>query len=265
MIDLKGQTAVVFGLANKRSIAWAIALKLSAAGAQLAICYQNERLRPEAEALAGELTGAAIFQCDVTSDQEIDAVFAQLKQRYGKIQILVHSVAFAPADELHNDFLMTSREGFKVAHEISVYSLIALARGAAPLMTDGGSIITMTYYGSQKVIPRYNVMGVAKAALEATVRYLAADLGPKKIRVNAISAGVMKTLAARGIGGLSEMMKLHAERAPLKRTVESTEVGNAALFLASDLSGGVTGDVLYVDCGYNTVAFATSELPGAKD
>src|SRR5271163_3080077 len=260
MIDLKGQTAVVFGLANKRSIAWAIAQKLSAAGAQLAICYQNERLRPEAEALAGELTGAATFQCDVASDQEIDAVFAQLKQRYGKLQILVHSVAFAPADELHNDFLMTSREGFKVAHEISVYSLIALARGAAPLMTDGGSIITMTYYGSQKVIPRYNVMGVAKAALEATVRYLAADLGPKKIRVNAISAGPIKTLAARGIGGLGEMLKVHAERSPLKRNVDPAEVGNAALFLASELSSGVSGEILYVDCGYNVMSFSSSEL-----
>ena len=149
-------------------------------------------------------------------DEQIDAVFAQLKERYGKLDTLVHSVAFAPADELHNDFLLTSREGFRVAHEISVYSLIALSRGAAPLMTDGGSIITMTYYGSQKVVPRYNVMGVAKAALEATVRYLAADLGPKKIRVNAISAGPIKTLAARGIGGLGEMLKVHAERSPLE-------------------------------------------------
>src|ERR1700677_124298 len=214
MIDLKGQTAVVFGLANKRSIAWAIAQKLSAAGSRIAICYQNERLRQEAEALAGELPDAAVFQCDVSSDEEIDAVFAQLKERYGKLDTLVHSVAFAPADELNSDFLLTSREGFRVAHEISVYSLIALSRGAAPLMTDGGSIITMTYYGSQKVLPRYNVMGVAKAALEATVRYLAADLGRKKIRVNAISAGPIKTLAARGIGGLGDMLYVHAERAP---------------------------------------------------
>ena len=262
MIDLKGQTAVVFGLANKRSIAWAIAQKLSAAGAQIAICYQNERLRAEAEALAAELPLAAVFPCDVTSDQEIDAVFAQLKQRYGKLDIVVHSVAFAPPAELHNDFLLTSREGFRVAHEISVYSLIALCRGAAPLMTEGGSIMTMTYYGSQKVVPRYNVMGVAKAALEATVRYLAADLGDKKIRVNAISAGPIKTLAARGIGGLGEMLKVHAERAPLKRNVDPAEVGNAALFLASDLSSGITGEVLYVDCGYNVVAFATSEMGG---
>src|SRR5271156_4362052 len=188
MIDLKGQTAVVFGLANKRSIAWAIAQKLSAAGAQIAICYQNERLRVEAEALAGELPDAAVFQCDVSSDEEIDQVFAQLKERYGKLHTLVHSVAFAPAEALQNDFLLTTRDAFRIAHEISVYSLIALSRGAAPLMTDG-SIMTLTYYGSQKVVPRYNVMGVAKAALEATVRYLAADLGGQRIRVNAISAG----------------------------------------------------------------------------
>ena len=264
MIDLKGQTAVVFGLANKRSIAWSIAQKLSAAGARIAICYQNERLRGEAEALAKELPDAAVFPCDVASDQEIDAVFAQLNERYGKLDIVVHSVAFAPAEELHNDFLLTSRDGFRVAHEISVYSLIALCRGAAPLMTEGGSIMTMTYYGSQKVVPRYNVMGVAKAALEATVRYLAADLGDRNIRVNAISAGPIKTLAARGIGGLGEMLKVHAERAPLKRNVDPAEVGNAALFLASSLSSGVTGEVLYVDCGYNVVAFASSELGSGK-
>ena len=260
MIDLKGQTAVVFGLANKRSIAWAIAQKLSAAGARIAICYQNERLRAEAEALAGELPDAAIFQCDVSSDEQIDAVFAQLKERYGKLDTLVHSVAFAPAEELQNDFLLTSRDGFRIAHEVSVYSLIALSRGAAPLMTDGGSIMTLTYYGSQKVVPRYNVMGVAKAALEATVRYLAADLGGRKIRVNAISAGPIKTLAARGIGGLGEMLKVHAARSPLKRNVEPAEVGNAALFLASDLSSGISGEVLYVDCGYNVVAFSSAEL-----
>jgi enoyl-[acyl-carrier protein] reductase I len=264
MIDLKGQTAVVFGLANKRSIAWAIAQKLSAAGAQIAICYQNERLKVEAEALAGELPDAAIFQCDVSSDQEIDAVFAQLKERYGKLHILVHSVAFAPPEELHNDFLLTSREGFRIAHEVSVYSLIALARGAAPLMTEGGSIMTLTYYGSQKVVPRYNVMGVAKAALEATVRYLATDLGGMKIRVNAISAGPIKTLAARGIGGLGEMLKVHAARSPLQRNVEPAEVGNAALFLASGLASGISGEVLYVDCGYNVVSFASAELVNMK-
>ncbi len=264
MIDLKGRTAVVFGLANKRSIAWGIAQKLSAAGAELAICYQNERLRSEAEALAGELTGAETFQCDVSRDEEIEAVFAKLKQRYGKLHVLVHSVAFAPPNELNNDFLLTSREGFRVAHDVSVYSLIALTRAAAPLMTDGGSILTLTYYGSQKVFPRYNVMGVAKAALEATVRYLAADLGRQNIRVNGISAGPIKTLAARGIGGLSDMLKMHALRAPLGRNVEQSEVGSAALFLASELASGITGEILYVDGGYNVVSFNTSELEHSK-
>jgi enoyl-[acyl-carrier protein] reductase I len=259
-MELKGHIAVVFGLANKRSIAWAIAQKLAEAGATLAICYQNERLRPEAEELTKELPNSAIFECDVSSDSQIDAVFAQLKEKYGKLDSLVHSIAYAPPEALHNDFLLTTREGFRVAHEVSCYSLIALARGAAPLMTDGGSIITLTYLGSTQVVPRYNVMGVAKAALEATVRYLAADLGPKKIRVNAISAGPLKTLAARGIGGLSEMMKVHAERAPLKRNVDPSEVGNAGLFLASGLSSGISGEVLYVDCGFNVMSFAMSEM-----
>jgi enoyl-[acyl-carrier protein] reductase I len=255
MIDLKGRTAVVFGLANKRSIAWAIVQSLADAGARIAVCYQNERLRPEAEDLAKELPDAAIYQCDVQNEEEIDAVFARLKDRYGKLHTLVHSIAFAPPEALNNEFLDTSREAFRVAQEVSVYSLIALSRAAAPLMTEGGSILTLTYYGAEKVVPRYNVMGVAKAALEATVRYLASDLGPKKIRVNAISAGPIKTLAARGIGGLSDMLRLHAERSPLKRNVERSEVGGAALFLASDLAAGITGEVLYVDCGYNIMGF----------
>jgi enoyl-[acyl-carrier protein] reductase I len=255
MIDLKGRTAVVFGLANKRSIAWAITQKLAGAGAQLAICYQNDRLKAEAEALASEINGAETFQCDVSRDEDIETLFASLKERYGTLHTVVHSVAFAPADELNNDFLFTSREGFRIAHDISVYSLIAVTRAATLLMPEGGSVMTLTYYGSTKVVPRYNVMGVAKAALEATVRYLAADLGKQKIRVNAISAGPIKTLAARGIGGLSEMLKAHAERAPLKRNVDQAEVAAAALFLASDLSSGITGEVLYVDCGYSIMGF----------
>jgi enoyl-[acyl-carrier protein] reductase I len=255
MLSLKGRTAVVFGLANKRSIAWAIAQKLQAAEATLAITYQNERLRAEAESLVADLPGAEAFQCDVSSDAEIDAVFAKLKNRYGKIDTLVHSVAFAPSEELKNPFLQTSREGFRIAHDVSVYSLIALSRAAAPLMTDGGSIITMTYYGAEKVVPHYKVMGVAKAALEATVRYLAYDLGRQRIRVNAVSAGPIKTLAARGIGNLGDMLKYHSDRAPLGRNVETSEVGDTALYLASDLSTAVTGEVLYVDCGYNIVGF----------
>lgn len=255
MLNLEGRVAVVFGLANKRSIAWGIAQKLHEAGAKLAISYQNERLKVEAQNLISELPGAEAFQCDVSSDAEIEQVFAQLKERYGKLHILVHSVAYAPADELKNDFVQTSREGFRVAHDVSVYSLIAVSRAAAPLMTEGGSIITLTYYGAEKVVPHYNVMGVAKAALEATVRYLAVDLGRQNIRVNAISAGPIKTLAARGIGGLGEMLKAHADRAPLHRNTEQSEVGGAAAYLASDLASGVTGETLYVDSGYNIMGF----------
>ncbi len=253
MLNLEGRVAVVFGIANKRSIAYSIAQKLHEAGCTLAIGYQNERLKAEAEGLAELLPGSQAFECDVSQDASIDAVFAALKDRYGKLDVLVHSLAFAPADELKNDFLLTSREGFRMAHDISVYSLIALARGAAPLMTDGGTILTLTYYGAEKVIPNYNVMGVAKAALESTVRYLAASLGKQKIRVNAISAGPIKTLAARGIGDLGTMLRAHAERSPLGRNVEQAEVGNAAVYLASDLATGTTGEVLYVDCGYNVV------------
>jgi enoyl-[acyl-carrier protein] reductase I len=255
MLNLEGRVAVVFGVANKRSIAWGIAQKLHEAGAKLAIGYQNERLKAEAEDLITELPGSDTFQCDVSSDAEIERVFAQLKEKYGKLDVLVHSVAFAPADELKNDFVQTSREGFRIAHDVSVYSLIALSRAAAPLMTEGGSVITLTYFGAEKVVPHYNVMGVAKAALEATVRYLAADLGRQNIRVNAISAGPIKTLAARGIGGLSEMLRVHAERAPLHRNTEQSEVGGTAAYLASDLASGVTGEVIYVDSGYNIMGF----------
>jgi len=252
---MEGRTAVVFGVANKRSIAWAIAQRLQDAGARLAITYQNERLKAEAHDLIQSLPGAEAFQCDVASDQEIAALFDQLKTRYGKLHTLVHSVAYAPADELKNDFVMTTREGFRIALDVSCYSLIAVARHAAPLMTDGGSIVTLTYYGAEKVVPHYNVMGIAKAALEASVRYLANDLGPAKVRVNAISAGPIKTLAARGISGLSDMLKSHAERAPLKRNVDVNEVADTAVFLSSDGGSGITGEVLYVDCGYNIMGF----------
>jgi len=255
MIDLAGKTAVVFGLANKRSIAWGIAQKLHEAGATLAICYQNERMKLEAENLINELPGASGFQCDVSNDTEIETLFAGLKQKYGKIDILVHAVAFAPAADLRGDFLLTSREGFRVAMEVSVYSLIAVTRAAAPMMTEGGSIMTLSFYAAEKVVPNYNVMAIAKAGLESAVRYLAWNLGPRNIRVNAISAGPIKTLAARGVGDLSEMLRSHADRAPLKRNVDQLEVGGAALFLASDLSSAVTGEVLYVDCGYNIMGF----------
>ena len=249
------KTAVIFGLANKRSIAWAIAQKLNEAGWRLAITYQNERLEQEAKDLITDLPGADGFMCDVTSDAEIAKLFEQLKARYGALDGLVHSVAFAPADDMKGEFLNTTREGFRIAHDVSVYSLIAVARAAAPLMTNSGGIVTLTYYGAEKVVPKYNVMGVAKAALEATVRYLANDLGPKGIRVNAISAGPIKTLAARGVSQLGEMLKSHAERAPLKRNVDPAEVGATAAFLLSAGGSGITGETLYVDCGYNIMGF----------
>jgi enoyl-[acyl-carrier protein] reductase I len=255
MIDLSGKTAVVFGLANKRSIAWGIALKLHEAGANLAICYQNERMKAEAQGLIDELPGAAGFQCDVSNDQEIESLFGALKSRYGRLDILVHAVAFAPPEDLKGAFINTTREGFRIAHDVSVYSLIAVSRAAAPLMGEGGTIMTLTYFAAEKVVPNYNVMALAKASLEATVRYLAWDLGSKNIRVNAISAGPIKTLAARGIGALGDMLKAVADRAPLHRNVDQLEVGGAALFLASPLSSAITGETLYVDCGYNIMGF----------
>jgi enoyl-[acyl-carrier protein] reductase I len=249
------KTAVVFGLANKRSIAWAIAQKLQQAGWRLAITYQNERLEQEAKDLIADLPGAAGFMCDVSSDQQIAKLFEELKSQYSELHGIVHSVAFASADDLKGDFVNTSREGFRLAHDVSVYSLIGVSRAALPLMTQGGGIVTLTYYGAEKVVPRYNVMGVAKAALEATVRYLANDLGPKNIRVNAVSAGPIKTLAARGISGFGDMLKVQAERSPLKRNVDAAEVGATAAFLLSDAGSGITGETIYVDCGYNIMGF----------
>ncbi len=245
------KTAVIFGLANKRSIAWAIAQKLQQAGWRLAITYQNERLELETKDLIADLPGAAGFMCDVTQDGQIARLFEELKSRYGVLQGLVHSIGFAPESDLKGEFVNTSREGFRIANDISVYSLIAVTRGALPLMTSGGCIVTLTYYGAEKVVPRYNIMGVAKAALEATVRYLANDLGPKAIRVNAISAGPIKTLASRGISSFGDMLKIQVERSPLKRNVDAAEVGATAAFLLSDAASGITGETLYVDCGYN--------------
>jgi len=249
------KTAVIFGLANKRSIAWAIAKKLAEAGWRLAITYQNERLELEAKDLIAELPGAAGFMCDVTQDEQIARLYEQLGANYGVLHGLVHSIGFAPEADLKGGFINTSRDGFRVAHDISVYSLIAVSRGALPLMAAGGSIVTLTYYGAEKVVPRYNVMGVAKAALEATVRYLAFDLGPHAIRVNAISAGPLKTLASRGISGFGDMLKVQAERSPLRRNVDAGEVGATAAFLLSDAGSGITGEAIYVDCGYNIMGF----------
>ena len=254
MIDMHGQVAVVFGVANKRSIAYSIAESLAKAGATLVLCYQSERLKREAEQLIndlGQTEKARVIQCDVSSDAEIENAFAEIKAAFPVIHTVVHSVAFAPADAMHNDFLETRRDDFRMAHDISVYSLIAVARAAAPLMTEGGSLLTLTYYGSEKVFPNYNVMGVAKAALEATVRYLAASLGSRNIRVNAVSAGPVKTLAARGIGNFNIILDKVTERAPLHRNVEQAEVAGAALFLTSKLASGITGEITYVDCGFN--------------
>jgi enoyl-[acyl-carrier protein] reductase I len=248
---LDGKLGIVFGVANKRSIAWAIAQAWHREGATLAFTYQGERLKDNVEELVGTFgKDTLILPCDVTDDAQIAEVFTAYKSRYERLDLLLHSVAFAPKAALEGDFLDTTRDAFKVAHDVSAYSLIALSREAAPLMTDGGSIVAMTYYGSEKVIPHYNVMGVAKAALEASTRYLAYSLGTRKIRVNCISAGPMNTLAARGIAGFTDMLKHYEAHAPLRRNVLPDELGATGTFLASSGAAAITGQVLYVDCGY---------------
>src|ERR1043165_5828779 len=248
---LSGKIGLVCGVANKRSIAWAIAQAWHKAGATLAFTYQGERLKENVEELAGTFgADTLILPCDVTNDDDIAGVFKTVGEKFGKLHLMLHSVAFAPKEALEGEFVNTSREAFRIAHDVSAYSLVALARGASPLMTDGGSIIAMSYYGAEKVVPHYNVMGVAKAALEASTRYLAYDLGPKGVRVNCISAGPVNTLAARGISGFTEMMKRYEEKAPLKRNVLPDELGATGVFLASDGAAAITGQVLYVDCGY---------------
>ena len=253
MSDLSGKTGLVVGIANKRSIAWAIAQAAQAAGARLAVTYQGERLEENVRELAQALTDPLVLPLDVTDDAQIAGVFAAIDREFGGLDFLVHGAAFAPPKELSAPFLETTREGFRIALDISAYSLVALARGAAPLMErrGGGSIVTLTYLGSQRIFQNYNVMGVAKAALEAAVRYLAADLGPKGIRVNAISAGPIKTLAASGISGFSGILQVYRERAPLRRTVEAAEVADAAMFLLGPAGRAVTAEVLMVDGGYH--------------
>src|SRR5437763_7829869 len=248
---LSGKLGVVFGVANKRSIAWAIAQAWAREGAKLAFTYQGERLKDNVEELAGTFgTDTLILPCDVTKDEEIATVFKSVGEKFGKLHMLLHSVAYAPKEALEGEFVNTSREAFRVAHDVSAYSLVALARAAAPLMLEGRSVTAMTYYGSEKVVPHYNVMGVAKAALEASTRYLAYDLGPKKIRVNCISAGPMNTLAARGISGFTEMLRHYEAHSPLKRNVLPDELGATGTFLASDGAAAITGQTIYVDCGY---------------
>ncbi|HEV2879890.1 MAG TPA: enoyl-ACP reductase [Pyrinomonadaceae bacterium] len=251
---LQNKFGIVFGVANKRSIAWASAQALAEAGARLAFTYQNERLKDNVGGLTAGMD-APLMQCDVVNAEEVEQTFSLVREKFGRLDFLIHSLAFAPREALEGDYVNTSRESFLTALDISAYSLAALARAAAPLMTEGGSIVSMTYYGAEKVVPNYNVMGVAKAALEASTRYLASDLGKHNIRVNAISAGPINTLAARGVGNMGAMLKHHAERAPLGRNVEASEVGNTALFLCSPLSSGITGEVIHVDCGYNIMAF----------
>src|SRR6267378_4607484 len=253
MPDLSGKHGVIVGVANKRSISWAIAQAAAAAGARLALTYPSERLEENVRELAAKLDNPLVLPCDVASDQQIADLAVTINREFGGLDFFVHGAAFAPQAELSNPFVQTSREGFRVALDVSTYSLIGLTRAVAPLMQKrgGGSVLTLTFIGSDRVFPNYNVMGVAKAALESSVRYLAADLGPQNIRVNAISAGPIQTLSARGVSGLSTMMKHHAERAPLQRNVEPREVGNAALFLCSQLSSGITGETIFVDCGYN--------------
>ena len=251
---LKGKKIAVFGVANKWSIAWAITEALAKNGAQLALTYIDERTEEKVRALAATLPHRPlILPCDVTQDDQVDTVFGKIKHEFGTLDGVIHAIAFAKKEELEGSFVKTSREGFRIALDVSAYSLISLARAAAPLMHGGGSIITLSYLGGKRVIPNYNVMGVAKAALECCVKYLAADLGPQGIRVNAISAGPVNTLAARGIGGFQDLVKHVGAKAPLKRNIEAEEVADTALYLSSSLSRGMTGEILYVDAGYHIV------------
>ncbi|MCX7720045.1 MAG: enoyl-ACP reductase [Dictyoglomus thermophilum] len=249
---LQGKKIAVFNVANKKSIAWAIAQSIMKFGGEVIIGYQNERLKENVEELIADLNPKPlIVECDVSKDENIEKVVKEIESNVGKIDGFVHSIAFAPSEALKNPFIQTSREAFLTAMEVSVYSFVAMSRIFKPILNTNSSIITLTYYGSEKVIPNYNVMGVAKAALEASVRYLAYDLGSENIRVNAISAGPLSTLAARGIARFTDMLEYHKERAPLRRNIEHREVGDTAIFLLSDLSSGITGEVIYVDAGYN--------------
>lgn len=250
---LAGKNIIVMGVANDRSIAWAIAQSLAEQGARLVFTYESERVEGRVRKLAETIPNSLILPCNVTVDEEIDKLADALKSELGVLHGVVHSIAFAKAEDLAGEFADTSREGFALAHDISAYSLVAVSKRLAPLMTEGGSIMTMTYMGSERVMRNYNVMGVAKAALEASVRYLANDLGPKNIRVNAISAGPIRTLAAKGISDFNSILKQVEEKAPLRRTTETAEVGDTAMFLISHLSRGITGEVIFVDGGYNIV------------
>lgn len=258
---MAGKRGVILGVANNRSIAWGIAKALVAEGAELALTYQGEPLKKRVEPLAAELGATVVGHCDVTDLTTVDNVFAEVEKLWGKIDFVVHAIAFSDKDELTGRYVQTTRENFLRTMDISVYSLAAVAKRAEPLMNEGGSILTLTYYGAEKVMPHYNVMGVAKAALEASVRYLAVDLGGSNIRVNAISAGPIKTLAASGIGDFRYILKWNEYNAPLKRVVTIEEVGDSALYLLSRLSRGVTGEILHVDSGYHVVGMKAVDAP----
>jgi enoyl-[acyl-carrier protein] reductase I len=254
---LEGKNGLILGIANKRSLAWGIAQSVAREGARLAVTYQGQRLEENVRELAAGLTDPVILPCDVSRDEDLDALADSVKRELGGVDFVVHAVAYALREELDGEFLNTSRDGYRIAQEISSYSFTALARRAAPLMAGrAGSMVTLSYLGGERVVPHYNVMGVAKAALEMSVRYLAADLGPRGIRVNAISAGPIKTLAASGVHGLSKMLEYHRTHAPLRKNTEQEEVGDAALFLVSHLSRGITGEVLHVDGGYHVMGMA---------
>ncbi len=255
---LDGKLGLVLGIANKRSIAWGIAQSVSREGARLAVTYQGERLEENVRELAANLREPLILPCDVAKDEDIDALFASVKKEFGALDFVIHAVAFALREELDGEFVNTSREGYRVAQDVSSYSLAAVARRAVPLMEGrGGSIVTLTYLGGERVVPHYNVMGVAKAALEMSVRYLAADLGPKGVRVNALSAGPIKTLAASGVHGISKMLEYHRGHAPLRKNTEQEEVGDAAAFLVSPMARGITGEVIHVDGGFHVMAMSS--------
>lgn len=251
---VKGKKGLIVGVANDRSIAWACAEALAEGGMDLAFTYQGETMKDRVQKTIAPLGDVPLFDLDVRSDEQIDAVFSALTERWGRLDFLLHAVAFAPREALSRPFSETSREAFLTAHDVSAYSLVGLTRAALPLMESGGSVVTLSYYGAEKVVPNYNVMGVAKASLEASVRYLAADLGARNIRVNAISAGAIQTLAARGVAHFRDLMKVTTDRSPLKRATEVREVGSTALFLASDLASGITGETIYVDAGFHITA-----------
>ena len=252
---MAGKRGLIMGVANERSLAWGIAKAVHAQGAELAFTFQGEALEKRVRPLAGSIGAKIVLPCDVTDPGSIDTTFGAIASSWGELDFVIHAIAFSNKDELRGRYLDTTPDNFQLTMNVSCYSFTAVAQRAVPLMKKGGSLLTLTYYGAERVIPHYNVMGVAKAALEASVRYLASDLGPKKIRVNAISAGPIKTLAARGISNLGDMLKAHADKAPLRRNVDAGEVGSAAVFLLSPGGSGITGETIYVDCGYNIMGF----------